>query len=286
MTVVDEKWIKEAQAGLDAAAEKIAQEVTPGFGDRGLAGWWNSLSEDTKNIIKNSLIGGAAGAGIMGGAGYMLGDEGEKLTEALKKGLIGGAAGALAGGSGTAAYNLLTGGRQMPGETSKPQSVVDAGTDELAGRFLEHPLTYAGAGTGAYLGLVRGDSGLPVGLSEPELGQVRSQARQMIKNWRDIAKTGRGISDFAAPPAAGAVPRAHLIDDFGILDRLKAAIKGYTPGAETRAFREAADVPASAIKRTLTVNPLTRGRYTAAMVPLLAALGYGADRIIRGDDNG
>lgn len=265
MTIANETWIKEAQAALDETAEKIAQQVPRGFENegRGIVGWWEGLSPETRSVIKNALIGGAAGAGILGGAGYLMGDEGEKWQQALQKALIGGAGGALAGGTGTAAYNLMTGGRQLPGEIEGTSSIVPKATDEMASRFLENPLMYAGGALGGAAGGIYGTGA----------------ADAFNLSAGHLPTKGGAVSQVDVVNAINARVK-ELRDSPNLFNKLQ----GYMPGAETQALRRLADASDTPVARAVKQVPFaTKGRLAAMGIPLGLLLGYAGDRVLRGD---
>lgn len=273
-----DEWIKDAQAGLDDAAEKIAQQSMGGDLLGNLGQWWDGLGPDTQRIVKNSLIGGALGAGTLGTAGAMTAGEDESsIGQAIKNGLIGTVGGAIAGGAGTAGWDMLTKGRQLPGETQPggaTGSVIDGLANETTRGVLSAPFTVAG-------GLGAGGAALA------KLPGAEAAYEAMLKN--DAYTPGDKKNIMAAVEDVLAKKRQG-----GVRDALSAKL----PGAKLRALQTAGSSAAGIMEHldpkaiaanikpkrlSIGKSPLTRGKAALIGLPLGALVGSLGDRYLRGD---
>jgi hypothetical protein len=272
-----EEWIKDAQRGVEEVGEvlvKRAQSDESG----GLSGIWNAMEPGTRQALINSLIGGALGATVMGGAGAATAVPGEsRMERALKYGLLGGAGGAITGGAGTKAYELLTQGRQLPGETEVEASPVAEGADVLTEKFLRNPLLTAGTLGGAVLagkyGLT-GEKDLLEGLSKTQPSEARAAAQDIVKQW----KKGRTVSAVGSGANAGSM----AMNKPGVIGQLINQLKGRLPGAQVRAMKSGRDAGITALKG-LSKGKGMAGLLGLAALPVGALIGYGGDRYLRGD---
>jgi len=125
--------LKEASVYLNGELEKQAQNP--------LAGLFDSIPDEAKAALRNSLIGGLIGAG----GGAMAAGPDNRMQGIL----AGGGLGALTGGAGTLGMNLLGGQLQFPGEAPGPSSVFGNMANSATGLAASNP----GLTAGSLLGL-------------------------------------------------------------------------------------------------------------------------------------
>lgn len=286
-----EEWIKDAQEGLDAAAEGIGKQAN-------LAEIWDGLSDDTKRALSSALTSGAIGSALMGGYGAMTAEPGEsRIGRLLRYGALGGAGGAVAGGTGRAAYDLLTGGRQFDDEVDASRSLLDATADATAGGLLTHPGLMAGTGVGgalAYKGTQDSLDDLLLNVGKKQRGKYEDLAKKIVQNWKEGRNTEADITRLSgkgvAKGGAGVAESPGMMEAVG---RWYRKMRARLPGAHTAAVREAAKKKFSfadpAGGAAITNKALLKrvrpgkGKLALAALPLMMLLGYGADRYIRGD---
>ena len=286
-----EEWLKDAQAGIDEVSETIEKTAASGDG-------WGGMDDNTRQSLVNALIGGGLGATILGGAGAMTAPEGEsRIKRAIKYGLLGGAGGAVAGGAGTTAYNLLTGGRQLPGEIEGGSNIVDAGSDALVGGLARNPMLTAGALGGAGLAARYG------GASASELLEgigsadgARTKADDVIRLWRKgrgFANSGSvGPSGFSDVLGKADVHRGvsqsplHQLYEGGkrSLRSTGRKLSSRLPGAQSRALRALARAGTQKANIIPALNKSWKGKWALGGIPLGMLLGYAGDRVLRGGE--
>ena len=144
-------WRKEAQAGLDKVAQVHPKALSSGGTDQ-LSHYWNSLSDDTKSTLINSILGGVAGGGALGTMGALAAPKGQALHRGISSAMLGSILGAITGGAGTAAYRTVAGGRRLPDEIKGHRPIGDTVSDKIVGTMIHNPATTAGLGIGGYFG--------------------------------------------------------------------------------------------------------------------------------------
>ena len=130
-----EASITEAQRMLTKSAER-----NPGSLQDFMANLDPATVRTLRNSVIGSLLGGAAGVG----AGAISPDK-----SMIGSGALGALLGGVAGGAGTAGYNMLTSKTRLPGETSGSGSLSDRlVVDPAAGLITSHPGAVAGTAAG------------------------------------------------------------------------------------------------------------------------------------------
>jgi len=272
-----EELIADAKAGIKEAAAGIEKSAA-------LSDVWNNLDEGTRNALTSALIGGTIGGATLGAGGAMTAGEDESaVANALKYGLIGALGGGVAGGAGRAGYDLLTQGRQLPGEVETAKNPVDAATDVLTGTVLKNPLTTAGGTLGAY-GLAKHISNAPDVMTSNLGSGEKAKLDKLVKSVVD--KWGKGMVVTEVPgkkgPKGVVGARATGWGPMDILRRAREQAKAMLPGREARALKH--------LER-LGVQPLgKKGLKPAGKLGLLAlpaglAIGYAGDRLLRGEND-
>ena len=261
-----EEWIKDAEAGIESAGKAI--EKVAAFD-------WN-LDDDTRRLLIKSLLGGAVGASVMGASGALTAGENEsRLARALRYAALGGAGGTALTAAGAKAYDLLTGGRQLEGETGGMRPITDTAADTVTSKVLRNPFLTAGTVGGLY-GASKGVDWSPDEMlsmmDDKQKIHAKEQALEVLKNWREGNDSIKGLTHpsgkAVAPKAVGPIRKT--------INRLKAMVPGL---GQNMALREAGE--RGFLQKALAA-PGSKKLWYAAL-PAAMLTGWGADRYLRGD---
>jgi hypothetical protein len=238
------------------------QEGAAGAGNK-IDSFLSGMSDNQKDVLRNSLIGGTAGAA---GGGILGGD----LSSAVLAGLLGAGAGA----GGTAGYQMLTGREKLQGEVptinSLPEQLVESGMREA----LSHPGVAAGLGVG----------GIAAAKNYPT-------AAAYERALQDFVKANKGNPEVEQAVAEASKRMRELQRGPGMFSRLRDAVSGNNPlqnkaDSIGNVFREGTkSQQASRILQDLGTGIKPKGMGRAVGLPIAGrlVLGYHVDKYFQGD---